>query len=387
MPVARMGVAHAEYGDAGPNDVFIHILRRFSMSLAVITGSAGLVGSEAVSFFAGLGFQVIGIENNMRQQFFGAEASTEWNQKRLKEQFPSSYRHESFDIRDWDKVESLFRDLGKNVSLVIHTAAQPSHDWAARDPHTDFSVNANGTLNLLEATHRHAPDAVFLFTSTNKVYGDTPNRLPLVERETRWEIDPNHPFLPGIDETMSLDQTLHSLFGASKVAADVLVQEYGKYFGMKTACFRGGCLTGPNHSGTKLHGFLAYLMRCAATGAGYSVFGYKGKQVRDNLHCTDLINCFHQFYLNPRSGEVYNMGGGRFSNCSMIESIELCEQIAGRKLNWSYVDENRIGDHIWWISDTGKFSRHYPNWKQKYNVPAILQEIYTKNVDRWIAEG
>jgi CDP-paratose 2-epimerase len=387
MLMARMSIARDEHGDAGPNDVFTHILRRFSMSLAVITGSAGLVGSEAVSFFAGLGFQVVGIENNMRQQFFGAEASTEWNQKRLKDRFPSSYRHESFDIRDWDKVDSLFRDLGKNISLVIHTAAQPSHDWAARDPHTDFSVNANGTLNLLEATHRHSPDAVFLFTSTNKVYGDTPNRLPLVEQETRWEIDPNHPFLPGIDETMSLDQTLHSLFGASKVSADVLVQEYGKYFGMKTACFRGGCLTGPNHSGTKLHGFLAYLMRCAATGAGYSVFGYKGKQVRDNLHCTDLINCFHEFYLHPRSGEVYNMGGGRFSNCSMIESIALCEEIAGRKLNWSYVDENRIGDHIWWISDTAKFSRHYPNWKQKYNVPAILQEIYSKNVDRWIAES
>jgi CDP-paratose 2-epimerase len=357
------------------------------MSIAVITGSAGLVGSEAVSFFAGIGFQVVGIENNMRQQFFGPEASTEWNQRRLKQEFPASYRHESFDIRDWEKVDKLFADLGKNITLVIHTAAQPSHDWAVRDPQTDFSVNANGTLNLLEAARKHCPDAVFLFTSTNKVYGDTPNRLPLIEGETRWEIDPGHPFFPGIDETMSVDQTLHSLFGASKVAADVLVQEYGRYFGMKTACFRGGCLTGPNHSGTRLHGFLAYLMRCAATGASYTVFGYKGKQVRDNLHCADLISCFHQFYLHPRSGEVYNMGGGRFSNCSMLESIAMCEEIAGRKLNWTYMDDNRIGDHIWWISSTAKFSRHYPDWKQKHNVTSILQEIYDKNVDRWVLEN
>jgi CDP-paratose 2-epimerase len=357
------------------------------MSLAVITGSAGLVGSEAVSFFAGIGFQVVGIENNMRQQFFGAEASTEWNQRRLIEEFPTSYRHESFDIRDWEKVDKLFADLGKNITLVIHTAAQPSHDWAVRDPQTDFSVNANGTLNLLEATRKHCPDAVFLFTSTNKVYGDTPNRLPLIEGETRWEIDPVHPFSGGIDETMSIDQTLHSLFGASKVAADVLVQEYGRYFGMKTACFRGGCLTGPNHSGTRLHGFLAYLMRCAATGASYTVFGYKGKQVRDNLHCADLISCFYEFYLHPRSGEAYNMGGGRFSNCSMLESIAMCEEIAGRKLNWTYVDDNRIGDHIWWISSTRKFSRHYPEWKQKHNVTSILQEIYDKNVDRWALEN
>jgi CDP-paratose 2-epimerase len=357
------------------------------MSLAVITGSAGLVGSEAVSFFAGIGFQVVGIENNMRQQFFGPEASTEWNQRRLKQEFPSSYRHESFDIRDWEKVDKLFADLGKNITLVIHTAAQPSHDWAVRDPQTDFSVNANGTLNLLEATRKHCPDAVFLFTSTNKVYGDTPNRLPLIEGETRWEIDPGHPFFGGIDETMSVDQTLHSLFGASKVAADVLVQEYGRYFGMKTACFRGGCLTGPNHSGTRLHGFLAYLMRCAATGAGYTVFGYKGKQVRDNLHCADLISCFYQFYLQPRSGEAYNMGGGRFSNCSMLESIAMCEEIAGRKLNWTYVDDNRIGDHIWWISSTARFSRHYPDWKQKHNVTSILQEIYDRNVERWALEN
>jgi CDP-paratose 2-epimerase len=342
-----------------------------------------LVGSEAASFFARLGFEVVGIENDMRSRFFGEEASTRWNQKRLQEELGASYRSENFDIRDWEQVNRLFSSLGKNVSLVIHTAAQPSHDWAAREPHTDFSVNATGTLNILEAARQHCPDAAFIFTSTNKVYGDTPNRLPLIELETRWEIDPSHPFTKGIDESMSIDQTLHSLFGASKVAADVLVQEYGRYFGMKTACFRGGCLTGPNHSGTKLHGFLAYLMLCATLGQEYTVYGYGGKQVRDNIHCFDLINCFHEFYQKPRSGEVYNMGGGRFSNASMKEAIEMCERIAGRAMKWTYTDENRIGDHIWWISDTDKFKSHYPHWKQKFDVAGILKDIYEKNVERW----
>jgi CDP-paratose 2-epimerase len=269
---------------------------------------------------------------------------------------------------------------------VIHTAAQPSHDWAAREPHTDFSVNALGTLNILEAARHHCPDAAFIFTSTNKVYGDTPNRLPLFERETRWEIDPAHQYSQGIDESMSIDQTLHSVFGASKVAADVLVQEYGRYFGMRTAVFRCGCLTGPHHSGTKLHGFLAYLMRCAAADEPYTVYGYGGKQVRDNIHCADLIDCFHQFYLQPRSGEVYNMGGGRFSNASMREAIKLCEQITGREMRWSYTEENRIGDHIWWISDLAKFKSHYPNWKQNFDVPGILKDIYEKNAERWHTE-
>ncbi|MGD0831720.1 MAG: NAD-dependent epimerase/dehydratase family protein [Terracidiphilus sp.] len=351
-----------------------------------MTGSAGLVGSEAVSFFAHLGFEVVGIENDMRSRFFGEEASTRWNQIRLRETLGNSYRAESFDIRDWDRVDRLFADLGKNISLVIHTAAQPSHDWAAREPHTDFSVNATGTLNILEAARLHCADAPFIFTSTNKVYGDTPNRLPLIEEETRWEIDSSHCYSIGIDESMSIDQTLHSLFGASKVAADVLVQEYGRYFGMKTGVFRGGCLTGPNHSGTKLHGFLAYLMRCAALGQEYTVYGYGGKQVRDNIHCTDLIDCFHQFYLKPRSGEVYNMGGGRFSNASMKEAIALCEEITGQPLKWTYTDENRIGDHIWWISDTGKFKSHYPDWQQKYDVPGILKDIYERNVERWKTE-
>ena len=357
------------------------------MSVAIVTGSAGLIGSEATNFFAQAGFDVVGIENDMRQEFFGAEASTLWNQKRLQNDLGNKYRHANFDIRDQVQVEKLFADLGKEIALVIHTAAQPSHDWAARDPHKDFTVNANGTLNLLEATRKSCPDAAFIFTSTNKVYGDTPNLLPLMELETRWEIDPAHKYTVGIDEEMSIDQTTHSLFGASKVAADILVQEYGRYFGMKTAAFRGGCLTGPNHSGTALHGFLAYLMRCTATGRPYTVFGYNGKQVRDNIHSADLISCFDHFFKNPRVGEVYNIGGGRFSNASMLEAIDICEKIAGRELNQTYQPANRIGDHIWWISDTSKFSRHYPDWEQKHDVPSILQQIYDNNYDRWMKES
>src|SRR5690606_13827028 len=287
------------------------------------------------------------------------------------------------DIRDQAAIDALFGRYGHDISLVIHTAAQPSHDWAARDPHTDFGVNATGTLNLLEATRRFAPDAAFIFTSTNKVYGDTPNRLPLVEHASRWEIDPSHRYAHGIGEDMPIDQTLHSLFGASKVAADVLVQEYGRYFGMHTACFRGGCLTGPNHSGTQLHGFLAYLMKCTVTGTPYTVFGYKGKQVRDNIHSADLIRAFHEFYKATRSAAVYNIGGGRMSNCSMLEGIALCEKIAGRSLDWRYSDQNRTGDHIWWISDLTHFQQDYPGWRLTYDVPRILQEIYDYNSERW----
>ncbi|MFP4009895.1 MAG: NAD-dependent epimerase/dehydratase family protein, partial [Spirulinaceae cyanobacterium] len=265
------------------------------MTVAIITGSAGLIGSEASKFFAGQGMDVVGIDNDMRRVFFGDDASTTWNRQRLEKELGGKYTHCEIDIRDQEAISQLFQKYGKDISLIIHTAAQPSHDWAARDPHMDFSVNANGTLNLLEATRQHAIEAPFIFTSTNKVYGDTPNRLPLMEKETRWEIDPNHTYVGGIREDMSIDQTTHSLFGASKVAADVLVQEYGRYFDMKTACFRGGCLTGPNHSGTQLHGFLAYLMKCAATGKSYTVFGYKGKQVRDNIHSADLINIGYEF--------------------------------------------------------------------------------------------
>ena len=353
------------------------------MSVVLITGSAGLIGSEATLFFAGLGFDVVGIDNDMRRVFFGDEASTAWQRQTLEQSLGKKYQHVDADIRDYEAIAGIFKKYADGVKLVIHTAAQPSHDWAAQDPRTDFSVNANGTFNLLEATRQHAPDAVFIFTSTNKVYGDTPNQLPLIEEESRWEIDASHTYAPGIREDMSIDQTLHSLFGVSKVAADVMVQEYGRYFGLQTACFRGGCLTGPNHSGTQLHGFLAYLMKCTVTGTAYRIFGYKGKQVRDNIHSSDLIRAFYEFFKAPRCGEVYNIGGGRHSNCSMIEAIQLSQEIAGRELKWSYTDENRIGDHIWWISDVSKFKSHYPQWSLEYDVPQILEEIYAGNVDRW----
>jgi CDP-paratose 2-epimerase len=345
------------------------------MSVAIVTGSAGLIGSETTKKLHAEGLEVVGIDNDMRARFFGAEASTARTRTQLQAAL-KHYRHEEIDIRDGAKIDAVFGPLGQALKLVVHTAAQPSHDWAARDPHTDFGVNATGTLNLLEATRRHAPDAVFIFTSTNKVYGDTPNRLPLVELEERYELEASHPYFPGIDETMSTDQTKHSLFGVSKLAADLMVQEYGRYFDMKTVCFRGGCLTGPAHAGTELHGFLAYLMKCTATGQPYRVFGYKGKQVRDNIHSHDLVNAFWEFFNAPRSAEVYNIGGGRHSNCSMLQAIAICEKLSGRKLNWAYVDDNRIGDHIWWISHVGKFQRHYPHWRYRYDLHAILREIH-----------
>lgn len=354
------------------------------MTVAIITGSAGLIGSEAANFFAGLGHEVVGIDNDMRRTFFGDEASTSWNRERLQAALGPRYRHHDLDIRDASGIDALFRNYASDIGLIIHTAAQPSHDWAALEPMTDFSVNATGTAILLEATRQHCPDAPFIYTSTNKVYGDTPNRLPLEELETRWEIDPSHTYADGIREDMSIDHCLHSLFGVSKAAADLMVQEYGRYFGLKTSCFRGGCLTGPNHSGTQLHGFLAYLMKCAMTGTQYNVLGYKGKQVRDNIHSADLISCFHHVFLAPRAGEVYNIGGGRKSNASMIEAIEICEALTGRPLNKTYSDQNRIGDHIWWISDTGRFSSHYPEWQQQYDVRSILEEIYEANRDRWV---
>lgn len=354
------------------------------MTIILVTGSAGLIGSEAVRFFCERGFTVVGIDNNMRQVFFGENASTEWNRERLLQDYGNQYIHHTIDIRDSDGIAKVFHTYGKDIDLIVHTAAQPSHDWAARDPYTDFTVNANGTLVLLENTRQTCPDAVFIFCSTNKVYGDTPNFLPLVEQELRWEIEETHPYSKGIDETMSIDGCKHSLFGASKVAADVLVQEYGRYFGMKTATFRGGCLTGPSHSGTELHGFLSFLMKCTMTGKPYQIYGYKGKQVRDNIHSYDLVNAFYHFYKNPRVAEVYNIGGSRFSNCSMLEAIQHCEAIAEKKLNWSYADDNRIGDHIWWISDIHKFKNHYPEWNLTYGIKDILKEIYTENVSRWL---
>jgi CDP-paratose 2-epimerase len=351
------------------------------VSVVIVTGSAGLIGSEAVRFFARLDHQVVGIDNDMRRHFFGKEASTRWNRDELLEQF-DNYTHQDADIRDEQAMTDVFRSYGSEISLIIHAAAQPSHDWAATEPFTDFTVNANGTLVLLECARRFCPQAVFIFLSTNKVYGDTPNHLPLIEQGTRWEVDPGHPYHEGIDETMSIDRSKHSLFGASKVSADVLVQEYGRYFGMKTACFRGGCLTGPNHSGAKLHGFLSYLMKCTVTGEPYTIFGYKGKQVRDNIHSYDLVNAFHHFYQNPRIGEVYNIGGGRYSNCSMLEAVQLCEEIADKKLDWTYSESSRSGDHIWWISDVDRFKSHYPGWDFKYNVRDLLEQIHTKMVER-----
>ncbi|MDD3887310.1 MAG: NAD-dependent epimerase/dehydratase family protein [Patescibacteria group bacterium] len=340
--------------------------------LALITGSAGLIGSESVKFFAKKGFKIIGIDNNMRQYFFGVDASTDWNRKELESKI-NGYRHFNVDIRDNKKIEAIFKIY--KFDLIIHTAAQPSHDWAAKEPFTDFTINANGTLVMLENFRKYCPKAVFIFTSTNKVYGDRPNTLPLIEKKTRFEMPKKHKFYKGIDESMSLDNCKHSIFGASKAAADLMVQEYGKYFNLKTAVFRGGCLTGPAHSGTQLHGFLSYLVKCIATGKKYTVFGYKGKQVRDNIHSYDLVNMFWNFYKEPRYGEVYNAGGSRHSNISMIEAIQKVEKILGKKAVYEYKEDNRIGDHIWYISDVSKFKKHYPKWNYKYDINDILKDI------------
>jgi CDP-paratose 2-epimerase len=353
------------------------------MSVAIVTGSAGLVGSEATAFYSDQGMDLVGIDNNMRATFFGEQASTRWVTERHLSRM-KRYVHYDIDIRDYDGIASIFQKYGSDIKLVIHAAAQPSHDWAARAPLVDFSVNANGTSVMLEATRQFAPDAVFIFMSTNKVYGDRPNQLPLLETPTRWEIDPAHPYRKyGIPETMPIDGTLHSLFGASKVAADILVQEYGRYFGMNTVCFRGGCLTGPNHSGTELHGFLAYLVKCASAGTPYTIFGYKGKQVRDNIHSADLIGAFDAYFRNPRPAEVYNMGGGRSGSCSIIEAIRYCEELTDREFQFSYNNDNRRGDHTWWITDVSKFEQHYPSWKPEYNVQRTLTEIYEHNCEKW----
>jgi CDP-paratose 2-epimerase len=354
------------------------------LNTIIVTGSAGLIGSETVKHFANDGYHIVGIDNDMRSRFFGAEASTR-STRDLLVQTVGDYEHHDIDIRDAGAVRNLFQQHRERITAVVHTAAQPSHDWAARDPQMDFTVNANGTLNLLEAARESCPEAPFVFTSTNKVYGDTPNRLPLRELEMRWEIEAGHEYEPGISETMSIDHTKHSLFGASKAAADILVQEYGRYFGMPTACFRGGCLTGPAHAGTELHGFLSYLMKCTVTGRPYRVFGYNGKQVRDNIHSFDLVEAFAAFIKAPRSGEVYNLGGSRHSNCSMLEAITLCEEISGRRLTWAYEENNRIGDHIWWISDVRRFQEHYPAWKFRYGLREILEEIHAAVVATEVA--
>jgi CDP-paratose 2-epimerase len=353
------------------------------VSVAVVTGSAGLIGSEAARHFAGLGLHVVGIDNDMRSYFFGPEASTAWNRQRLMRSLGDRYTHTSIDVRDRDAVRRIFRRYGRDVVLVIHAAAQPSHDWAAREPFTDFDVNASGTLNVLEHTRLHAPEAAFVFCSTNKVYGDLPNRLPLIELDTRYELAPGHRYAGGIDESMAIDDCLHSLFGAAKLAADVMVQEYGRYFGMRTACFRAGTLTGPAHSATELHGFLAYLMRCVMLGRTYNIYGYKGKMVRDAIHSSDVLTAFEAFFRQPRSGEVYNLGGGRFANVSHLEAFTLAEKITGKPAKVNYMDRSRVGDHQWYISDMTKFRNHFPNWAPLRDIETILIELHEANADKW----
>jgi len=338
----------------------------------LVTGSAGLIGSEAVEFFDRLGFSVHGIDNNMRADFFGPGGDTTWNRQRL-ESVCDRYTHHDLDIRDRAEVEDLLRREG--FELVIHAAAQPSHDLAASRPFDDFDVNAGGTLNLLEAARRHTPDAVFVTVSTNKVYGDNPNKVPLVELDTRWDYaDPA--MAEGIDETMSIDGCLHSLFGASKVAADVLTQEYGRYFGLQTGAFRGGCLTGPHHSGVELHGFLSYLVHVALREGPYTIFGYKGKQVRDQIHSADVISAFWAFAQDPKPGEAYNLGGGKANAASLLECVELvAEASGGKRPELTYDEQARIGDHICYYTDMAKFRADFPTWEQRYDLPTIVDEM------------
>jgi CDP-paratose 2-epimerase len=354
------------------------------MPVAIVTGSGGLIGSESVRFFAEQGFDVFGIDNDMRARFFGPEASTKHVSEQLAAEL-ESFRHLDLDIRDADGVMDVFARHSREIELIVHTAAQPSHDWAASDPETDFTVNANGTLNLLEATRKHTPDATFVFTSTNKVYGDRPNFLPLIETETRLELPEDHRWYQGIDLEMPIDQCTHSLFGVSKAAADLMVQEYGRYFDMPTVCFRGGCLTGPQHAGAQLHGFLAYLMKCTVAGEPYTIFGYGGKQVRDNIHAYDVVRAFGAFHDRPKAAAVYNLGGGRESNVSMLEAIELCEAIAGQHLRFTLSDIARVGDHKWWISDLEAFKADYPEWELTLGITETLRDIYDHNVEQWTA--
>ena len=354
------------------------------MRTAIVTGSGGLIGSESVRRFAADGFRVVGLDNDMRAAFFGPEASTHAISERLVAEV-EDFEWEDLDIRDEAGVDAVFARHAPELELIVHTAAQPSHDWAAREPKTDFSVNATGTLNLLEATRRHAPDASFVFCSTNKVYGDLPNALPLLNLPQRLELPEDHYWFDGIDTTMSIDRSTHSLFGVSKASADLLVQEYGRYFDMPTVCFRGGCLTGPAHAGAELHGFLAYLMKCTVTGDPYTVYGYEGKQVRDNIHSADLVDAFAAFHRAPRAAAVYNIGGGRDSNCSMLEAIAACEEISGRRLNYTVSPQNRIGDHRWWISDLSEFAADYPDWRLTYGIEEILREMHDANADQWLA--
>ena len=344
------------------------------MKIALITGSCGLVGSESSIFFSKKGFKIIGIDNNTRKFFFGKDGDISWVKKKLKKNL-NNYNHSNVDIRNYLSLKKIFLKYKKNIKVIIHAAAQPSHDWAKNQPFIDFDINARGTLNLLELTKQYCPKAPFIFMSTNKVYGDNPNFLPLVEKKTRWEIKNNHKYRDGIDETMSIDNCTHSFFGASKAYSDLIVQEYGKNVGLKTACFRAGCITGPNHSGAKLHGFLSYLVKSSLQNKNYTLIGYKGKQVRDNIHSEDLVSCFWEFYKKPKMGEVYNTGGGRYSNCSIVEALNLVQTITGKKIKKKIIKENRVGDHIWYVSNMSKFKRDYPNWRQSYSSKKIIQEL------------
>ena len=344
------------------------------MSIVIITGSSGLVGSEAVNFFCDKGFDVIGIDNNLRKFFFGRDGSTLWIKNNLIKR-NKKFKNFNIDIRNFNGLEKIFKKYRKNISLIIHCAAQPSHDYGKKFPVLDFNVNATGTLNLLELTKLYCPNSPFIFTSTNKVYGDNPNKLSIIETKNRWELKKNNKYYNGIDEKFSIDHCTHSFFGVSKTYADLIVQEYGKNIGLKTVCFRAGCITGPNHSGTKLHGFLSYLVKITLATRKYSLIGYKGKQVRDNLHSYDLVNCFWEFFKKPKRGEVYNIGGGRYSNCSILEALDLVEKISNISISRNVVRIPRIGDHIWYISNLKKFRNHYPKWKQKYNTKKILGEL------------
>jgi CDP-paratose 2-epimerase len=342
------------------------------MDTVLITGSSGLIGSEVVDYFSTLGLEVHGVDNNLRASFFGPDGDTRWNQRRIQLRHPD-FRHHELDIRDREAVRRCVEQVRPN--LIVHAAAQPSHDLAATRPFDDFDVNAVGTLNLLEAARRFAPEAPFAHLSTNKVYGDRPNSIALRELETRWDYDDPY-YRDGIAESFPIDQTMHSLFGASKLAGDVLVQEYGRYFGMKTCCLRGGCLTGPNHSGAQLHGFLSYLVRCNVEGRPYRVFGYKGKQVRDNIHSYDVARFIHAFAEAPRSGEVYNIGGGRANSCSVLEAFAHVARRSGRSMEYDYVDEPRPGDHICYISDLSKLRAHYPSWNITKSLDDIFDELH-----------
>ena len=341
----------------------------------IITGSTGLIGSSTCEFYLNKKKPIIGIDNDLRKYFFGPHGSNKWKERKLRKH--KNYKHYSVDIRNKLKVFEIFKKYKKKIKAVIHTAAQPSHDWAAKEPFTDFDVNANGTLNLLEALRKYCPNASFVFTSTNKVYGDTPNFLPLEEKKLRYEIKKSHKFFKkGIDETMSIDHTTHSIFGASKAAADLLVQEYGRYFNLKTVTFRGGCLTGENHSGAQLHGFLSFLIKSIINNKNYSVFGYKGKQVRDNIHSIDVVSAFDEFIKKPlQGGKVYNLGGGRENSCSILEAIKMIEEISGKKSKYKILNKNRIGDHIWWISDNSEFKKDYPRWKIKIKLKKSLEKM------------